>query len=110
MSNNDSSNKIKVFMQDQEIKSIIVTNTNWWGKVYASWSTTIQVWAKWVIWYNGDFGKKYLDLYDPELWDVKSLKWKKWLIMVFEDMFTEFMLYLKLQAGIYQKQLEVISI
>ena len=67
------SDKIKVTYKDQEIASIITTDTNWWGKVYASWSATIQVWAKWVIWYNGDFGKKYLskDLYDPELWDVK---------------------------------------
>lgn len=64
------SNKIKVTYKDQEIASI-VTWTGWW-KVISSWGL-LQVWAKWVIWYNWDFGKKYLskDLYDPELWDVK---------------------------------------
>lgn len=75
------SNKIKVVYNWQEINSVDTWSTLWWWKVYAS-GLPLQIWAKWVIWYNGDFNKKYLtkDLYDPELWDVEVKTTSKKLI------------------------------
>lgn len=66
------SNTIKVTYDWQEINTI--TSANWWGRVvYSNWSNHYQIWAKWVIWYNWEFGKSFLskELFDPELWDVK---------------------------------------
>lgn len=65
-----ASNTIQVTYNGQEINSFVSGNGG--GIVYQSGSTSIQLGAKWVIGYNGDFNKKYLskELYDPELWDI----------------------------------------
>jgi hypothetical protein len=63
------SNTIKVVYNGQEIKTIVTSNTRWWGKVFnTAW---IQIWSKWVM-SQSILWKKYLtkDLYDPELWDL----------------------------------------
>jgi len=63
------SNTLKVVYSWQEINSI--TSGTGGGKVFGSGAyATLQIWAKGVVGYNGDFAKKYLskDLYDPEIW------------------------------------------
>lgn len=70
-----SSNTISVEYNEQEV-SKIVTWSGWWI-IFSSWSTTDQIAAKWVIWINWAFNKKYLKevIYDTELWDIK-LTWE----------------------------------
>ena len=74
-----TSNIIKVNYDDQEILSIQTwaTDTYWGWIIFASWSTTKQIWAKWVIWTIWSFNKKYLkeSIYDTQLWDIK-LTWE----------------------------------
>lgn len=67
------SNTLKVVYSGKAIASL-TGSIEWWGIVYGTWSYSgSQIWAKWVMWYSGDFGKKYLskDLYDPEVWDIQ---------------------------------------
>ena len=66
------SNTIRVTYNDQEIASIVSWN-GWW-RINWTWSLSAsQIWAKWVIWLNWSFNKKYLkkDIYDTQLWDIK---------------------------------------
>jgi len=69
------SNTITVTYNDQEISSINSGNWGWtinwiWGNI------SNQIAAKWVIWTNGSFNKKYLkkEIYDTQLGDIK-LTW-----------------------------------
>lgn len=67
------SNTLKVVYSGKAIASLTGTIEGWW-RVYWTWAYSgSQIWAKWVMWYSGDFGKKYLskDLYDPEIWDIQ---------------------------------------
>lgn len=64
-------------------KEISWVTVNWWAwKVMWSGSlASSQIWAKWEIWLNDEFNKKFLskDLYDPELWDIKMTDWSKFI-------------------------------
>lgn len=73
------SNYLEVNYQQAEIASLLnASNFIWWWVVY--WSGTwalggadeSQVWAKWVIWEEWSFNKKYLpkEVYDTQLWDI----------------------------------------
>jgi len=71
------SNKIKVTYNDQEVSTITSANTNWGWIINWTWSNASnQIAAKWVIWINGSFNKKYIKkkIYDTQLWDIK-LTW-----------------------------------
>lgn len=77
------SNTIKVTYDWQEISTIVDADTNWgWRIIYSTGSTHYQIWAKWVIWYNWEFGKNFLskELFDPELWDVDVKSTSKTMI------------------------------
>jgi hypothetical protein len=66
------SNTIRVEYNDQEIKRIVSWG-GWWI-IYWTWANSSnQIAAKWVIWINWSFNKKYLksEIYDTQLWDIK---------------------------------------
>lgn len=74
-----SSNTIQVTYSDQEISTIVSGSTTGGWIIYGTWAwaqwqaNEQQIGAKWVIWSNGQFNKKYLkeDIYDVQLWDIK---------------------------------------
>ncbi len=71
------SNTIAVTYNNQEISSIKAWSTNgWWTINWISWNSANQIAAKWVIWINWKFNKKYLKekIYDTQLWEIK-LTW-----------------------------------
>lgn len=72
------SNTISVEYNDQEVKNIKPWSA-WGWIIYGSWTWawTTQIAAKWVIWINWKFNKKYLKekIYDVQLWDIK-LTWE----------------------------------
>ena len=77
------SNTMNVTYADQEISQITAGSTAggwiiyWTGTWAESLADEQQIWAKWVIWVNGQFNQKYLkdDIYDVQLWDIK-LVWE----------------------------------
>ena len=69
------SNTITVNYLDQEITEVL-TWAGWW-RINWTWSISgEQIAAKWVIWVNWKFNKKYLkeEIYDTQLWDIKLTK------------------------------------
>jgi len=76
------SDTIRVTYNKQEITNIVPNDTKGWWIIYWTWAwkngwtTPTQIWAKWVIWINWKFNKKYLKqkVYDNQLWDI-PLTW-----------------------------------
>jgi len=76
------SDTIKVIYNKQEIQNIVKTETKWGWIIYWTWiwakngSTPTQIWAKWVLWVNWKFNKKYIKekIYDTQVWDIR-LTW-----------------------------------
>lgn len=66
------SNTLSVSYDWQEISSVNAW-TGGWKVMIDNAGVLNQIWAKWVIWYNWNYNKKYLskELYDPEIWDIK---------------------------------------
>ena len=72
------SNIITVTYNEQEVSTITSWLTNGWGTINWTWANLAnQIAAKWVIWVNWKFNKKYLkeNIYDTQLWDIK-LTWE----------------------------------
>jgi prepilin-type N-terminal cleavage/methylation domain-containing protein len=75
------SNTISVIYDEAEINSLTanLTAINWGWVIFWTWTwaqgggTDTQIWAKWVIWTQGSFNKKYLPkpIYDNQLWDIE---------------------------------------
>ncbi len=69
----DKSNKIKVTYNWNAIATIDTTSTWGWKIMDNTTPTPKQIWAKWTIW-RDTLWRQFLstDLYDPEVWDLKT--------------------------------------